>query len=54
MSEPSIPEIEELIGVYALDAVDDDERNAVERHLAVCAMPRRTGRAPRGGRAARV
>ena len=40
MSEPSIPEIEELIGVYALDAVDDDERNAVERHLAVCARCR--------------
>jgi anti-sigma factor RsiW len=36
MSELGIPEIEELIGAYALDAVDDDEREAVERHLAVC------------------
>jgi anti-sigma factor RsiW len=26
-------EIEELLGAYALDAVDDDERAAVERHL---------------------
>ncbi|TML61703.1 MAG: hypothetical protein E6G17_09050 [Actinobacteria bacterium] len=28
--------IEELLGAYALDAVDDDERDAVERHLAEC------------------
>jgi anti-sigma factor RsiW len=40
MSELGIPEIEELIGAYALDAVDDDEREAVERHLAVCARCR--------------
>jgi len=32
----STPEIEELIGAYALDAVDPDEREAVERHLAEC------------------
>lgn len=29
-------EISELLGVYALDAVDDEEREAVERHLATC------------------
>lgn len=29
-------EVEELLGVYALDAVDDDERAAVEAHLATC------------------
>ncbi len=29
-------EIAELLGVYALDAVDDEERQAVERHLATC------------------
>ena len=40
MSEQGIPEIEELIGAYALDAVDDDERAAVEQHLAVCARCR--------------
>lgn len=28
--------IEELLGAYALDAVDDDERAAVEAHLATC------------------
>lgn len=28
--------IEELLGVYALNAVDDDERAAVEAHLADC------------------
>lgn len=28
--------IEELLGAYALDAVDTDERRVVERHLAVC------------------
>jgi len=32
----STPEVEELIGAYALDAVDPDERDAVERHLAEC------------------
>ena len=29
-------EIEELLGAYALDAVDPDERDLVERHLASC------------------
>lgn len=29
-------EIEALLGAYALDAVDPDEREAVERHLAAC------------------
>ncbi|WP_436792790.1 anti-sigma factor domain-containing protein [Actinospongicola halichondriae] len=29
-------EIAELLGAYALDAVDDDERVAVEAHLAEC------------------
>ena len=28
--------IEELLGVYALDAVDDDERRIVEQHISVC------------------
>ena len=32
----STPELEELIGAYALDAVDPEERDAVERHLAEC------------------
>jgi hypothetical protein len=36
MSDQSTPEIEELIGAYALDAVDGEERAAVEQHLAVC------------------
>lgn len=37
MSEPlGIPEIEELIGAYALDAVDPDERQAIEAHLVDC------------------
>jgi anti-sigma-K factor RskA len=36
MTERSVPEIEELIGAYALDAIDDDEREAVEQHLVVC------------------
>lgn len=40
MNDHSTPEIEELIGAYALDAVDDDEREAVEQHLAVCARCR--------------
>jgi anti-sigma factor RsiW len=30
-------EIHTLTGPYVLDAVDDDERVAFERHLAVCA-----------------
>jgi anti-sigma factor RsiW len=29
-------DVEELLGAYALDAVDDDERQQVEAHLAVC------------------
>jgi anti-sigma-K factor RskA len=29
-------EIEELLGVYALDALDDDERQEVEEHLPSC------------------
>jgi hypothetical protein len=29
-------EIEELLGAYALDALDDDERDAVEGHLPGC------------------
>ncbi len=31
-----IPDIEALIGAYALDAVEPDERAAVEAHLATC------------------
>jgi hypothetical protein len=31
-------EASELLGVYALDALDDDEREAVDRHLAGCRM----------------
>lgn len=30
------PDIEELLGAYALDAVDEPERSLVERHIAVC------------------
>lgn len=33
-------EIEELLGVYALDAVDDDERVVVDQHLSSCARCR--------------
>lgn len=33
-------EIEELLGAYALDAIDDEERTLVERHLAECAACR--------------
>src|SRR5487761_2676915 len=29
-------EIEELLGAFALDAVDDSEREEVEAHLLVC------------------
>jgi len=29
-------EIQQLLGAYALDAVDDDERDAIELHLATC------------------
>ena len=31
-------EASELLGVYALDALDDDEREAVDRHLGGCRM----------------
>jgi anti-sigma factor RsiW len=31
-----VREIEELIGAYALDAVDPDEREQIEAHLATC------------------
>jgi anti-sigma factor RsiW len=34
-------EIMDLLGAYALDAVDDDERQAIERHLDNCAQCRR-------------
>ncbi len=30
-------ELIDLLGAYALDALDDDERHAVDEHLAVCA-----------------
>jgi anti-sigma-K factor RskA len=33
-------EITELLGAYALDAVDDDERALVEEHLSTCARCR--------------
>ena len=36
MSPLSHPEIEALLGAYALDAVDDDERAAVADHLTTC------------------
>ena len=36
MSTHTHQEIEELLGAYALDAVDDDERDLVEAHLAGC------------------
>jgi hypothetical protein len=32
----SIPEIEELLGAYALDALEPDERAIVDQHLASC------------------
>jgi anti-sigma-K factor RskA len=31
-----IPEIEELIGAYALDALEPDERQVVDQHLPTC------------------
>lgn len=34
--ELSHAELESLLGVFVLDAVDDHERDAVERHLAIC------------------
>lgn len=36
MSELGHQEAEELLGAYVLDAVDPDERRAVEEHLARC------------------
>jgi anti-sigma factor RsiW len=33
-------ELISLLGAYALDAIDDDERAAVEEHLAICARCR--------------
>ncbi|MEY2569671.1 MAG: hypothetical protein QOE63_21, partial [Acidimicrobiaceae bacterium] len=36
MTERSHAEIEELIGAYAIDALDPDERLAVEDHLPTC------------------
>ncbi len=36
MSQLGVPEIEEMLGAYALDAVDPDERELVEGHLAEC------------------
>jgi anti-sigma factor RsiW len=36
VSEPSHDEIAELLGAYALNAVDPDERALVERHLDEC------------------
>lgn len=36
MSAYSVHEIEELLGAYALDAVDPDERELVEQHLLEC------------------
>jgi hypothetical protein len=36
MGELTHPEIEELLGAYALDAVDPDEAAEVERHLVTC------------------
>ena len=35
-AELSVSEIEELLGAYALDAVDDDERRLVDAHLLEC------------------
>jgi hypothetical protein len=34
------PDVHTLIGAYALDALDDDERAAFDEHLAECAMCR--------------
>jgi hypothetical protein len=33
--EPSGPQIDDLLGAFALDAVDPDERELVERHIAL-------------------
>ncbi len=43
-------ELEELLGAYALDAVEEDERLEVEEHLLTCPRCRgRGGGSPRGG-----
>ena len=36
MVEESVDPYTELLGVYALDAIDDDEREAIELHLLEC------------------
>jgi len=36
MKEQTHMNVEELLGVYALDAVDQDERLIVDEHIAVC------------------
>lgn len=36
MNPSSHEDIQDLLGAFALDAVDDDERGLVEAHLAVC------------------
>lgn len=36
MTERTHDELAELLGAYALDAVDGDERDAVDAHLATC------------------
>jgi predicted anti-sigma-YlaC factor YlaD len=36
MNELTHDELRELLGAYALDAVDDDERQTIEQHLASC------------------
>ena len=33
-------ELISLLGAYALDAVDDDERRAIDEHLEICAACR--------------
>jgi anti-sigma factor RsiW len=38
--QPSHPDLEALLGAYAIDAVDSDERRLVERHLPGCAACR--------------
>lgn len=40
MTEPRHAEIEELLGVYALDAVEPAERELVDQHLSSCARCR--------------
>ena len=43
-------DIHALVGAYAVDALDDVERAAFERHLAECAACQRRGRRPARGR----